>query len=463
MALAPPVEKDGFSYAGDALYREASNLNRHRRATIPELKAHFSGKDKDDNRPAHWYEAQLLHYGLAASKVKGTSHKRLFDAVMKGGLTVPAHIQKIEADLKKEWTKREREAKKMMKGSAATATAPSAKGTKRKADQVSTSMNINLGISLQLSNTGQVTVQGAQPATKKAKATPAVKEKKPTPAAKPSSKKVAAPQTARKTTAPQQKATALKGPKAAEKPPVKPKATPKPMARSSMATGTGAAPASAMHDPAFAWSGSNFPVDEAPPAYSEFDDRPFGRSNSNTTITNNNKNNNNNNNNSKQQQHNFSPPSGSQPKIGLLNGRYRVSCEHIEANFPEHKGDLSLIGTLDGHHVWLSFDFGVADGVIRVPRPHEADADYPTSALWRGRALDTMTDRWQSYNMDVPYRAGQFNHIYFLGGGHLRGKVRFDLSGRTVELDFDAYRLPGQPMTSEVSPSQARAEWARLG
>lgn len=75
MALVPPVDKDGFSYAGDSLFREASNLNRHRRATIPELKAHFAGKD-NENRPAHWYEAQLLHYGLPPSKVKGTAHKR---------------------------------------------------------------------------------------------------------------------------------------------------------------------------------------------------------------------------------------------------------------------------------------------------------------------------------------------------------------------------------------------------
>lgn len=75
MALVPPVDKDGFSYTGDSLFREASNLNRHRRATVSELKAHFAGKDTD-NRPAHWYEAQLLHYGLVASKNKGTAHKR---------------------------------------------------------------------------------------------------------------------------------------------------------------------------------------------------------------------------------------------------------------------------------------------------------------------------------------------------------------------------------------------------
>lgn len=36
---------------------------------------------------------------------------RLFESVTKGHLAVPDHIAKIEADLRKEWIKREREAK----------------------------------------------------------------------------------------------------------------------------------------------------------------------------------------------------------------------------------------------------------------------------------------------------------------------------------------------------------------
>lgn len=171
MTLVPPVRKDGFSYAGDSFYCEASNLNRHRLATLPELKNHFNDKDTE-NRPAHWYEAQLLHYGLPPSKVKGTAHKRLFDAVMGSGLAVPSHIQRIETDLKEEWTKKEREAKKLLKESATTK--PPVKGTKRKADQVSTSTRFNVNISVSVSSTGMIEVQAAQPAAKKAKAAPKI-------------------------------------------------------------------------------------------------------------------------------------------------------------------------------------------------------------------------------------------------------------------------------------------------
>ncbi|KAJ4407441.1 hypothetical protein N0V82_009931 [Gnomoniopsis sp. IMI 355080] len=254
MALAAPAQKDSFFYAGDTLYCEASNLSRHRRATLVELKAHFNGRGTDNDHPAHWYEAQLLHYGLAPSKVKGTAHKRLFDAVMKGGLKVPAHIQKIETDLKKEWTKRERETKKMMKESAAAP--PKAKsGTKRKADAVS-STNVNVNVSFQVSSTGQVMMQATAP--------PAAKKAKTMSASKAAAMSKAAPKVTPKATL---KAVA-KAPKAASKAVPKatktkaaPKATPptkpvKPTAKGK-ATST---PKSGQYS-----------FDDAPPPYAEFD------------------------------------------------------------------------------------------------------------------------------------------------------------------------------------------------
>lgn len=443
MALAPPAEKDGFSYAGDAFYREASNLNRHRRATLPELKAHFNGKDAsgDNNRPAHWYEAQLLHYGLPPSKVKGTAHKRLWDAVIKPGLAVPAHILKIEADLKKEWAKREREAKKVLKDSAAAKPAASAKGTKRKADQLSTATSVNVSVSGNGSNMVNVVVQTTQSVSKKAKtATRVSKAKKAAPAKSmagtASSKKATAPQTARKTVTPMEKktTTAMKKTPTAAKPavrsPGKPKATPKQPGRAPFASG-------------FAMSDSASHPNEAPPPYSEFDSRPVGASSTGKQ---------------KQQYHQSSPPSSSQARIGLLNGRYRVSCPMIELNFPEHDGDLGLIATLDGTNLWLKFDFGIADGMIKLARPGDyADTENPTAAFWRGEAMGRDHER-RLYNIDTVHRVGPDNHVYFMGGGYIRGKLCFE----DVELTFDADRLPGQSMTSEVSPSQARVEWAQL-
>lgn len=119
MALAPPVEKDGFAYAGDTLYAEASSHNRHRRATLPELKELFqptSGTKSGAKDPAaHWYEAQLIHYGLPPSKTKSVAKVRLLDAFNKGGMAVPQHLQKLETELKKQWNKNERQARKERK------------------------------------------------------------------------------------------------------------------------------------------------------------------------------------------------------------------------------------------------------------------------------------------------------------------------------------------------------------
>lgn len=168
MSLAPPAVKDRFSYAGDSIYIEASGHNRHRRATIPELKAHFKGTGDTKDPPAHWYEAQLLHYGLPPSKIKGTAKMRLFEAVNNGKMAVPAHIQKLEKDLMKEWTKNEREAKKALKQPAVSG--PTAKGTKRKAETtVATATNINLNLSFSVNSGGSVQIQAAEQPNKKTK------------------------------------------------------------------------------------------------------------------------------------------------------------------------------------------------------------------------------------------------------------------------------------------------------
>ncbi|KAI1846530.1 hypothetical protein JX266_007427 [Neoarthrinium moseri] len=109
-AAIPPVTKDKFAYANGDLLAEASGSNRHQRMAVAELKKHFQTPGSGEARPAHWYEAQLLHYGLAPSKNKSVARMRLFDAVSAGGLRVPARIARLEAQLRREWNLREREA-----------------------------------------------------------------------------------------------------------------------------------------------------------------------------------------------------------------------------------------------------------------------------------------------------------------------------------------------------------------
>ncbi|KAG6359317.1 hypothetical protein INS49_012838 [Diaporthe citri] len=401
MALVAPVDRVGFSYAGDSLFREASNLNRHRRATIPELKAHFAGKDTE-NRPGHWYKAQLLHYGLPPSKVKGTAHKR------RRPHSASPQIQKIEADLKKEWNKRDREAKKVLKAS-------EGKGTKRKTDQVSTNVNVN--VSVQLSSTGAVQVQASTPPTKRPKV------EKSGSAATFTSKKTAT------AAAPTVKAKKVPATKAEKVNPVpKPvKATDKkPAAKKSAQQPRPPRPSTAQAS-AYTIGGPSGGYDDAPPPYFEADPG-YGLA------------------------YQSSPRRG----LGLLNGRYEVDCPHMEGNFPDFRDDFGLIATLDGSKLRLKFDLGPLVEIMKVDRPYEADVDDEgTVLLWHGES----TIEQQDINMDTFSRAGDANRLHFLGGGHIRGTIAYGWH----EIEFDAYRTPGQSMTSEISPSQARAEWSRRG
>lgn len=115
--MAAPVENGNFSFSVDSFYVKTSNNNLHRRATLPELQALFqpAGTNIDNNvdRVGHWYEAQLLHYGLPPSKNKAVAKTRLLDAYRTGNLAVPKDILKIEADLKKEWKKRDKESRSL--------------------------------------------------------------------------------------------------------------------------------------------------------------------------------------------------------------------------------------------------------------------------------------------------------------------------------------------------------------
>ncbi|KAL2860274.1 hypothetical protein BJX68DRAFT_261234 [Aspergillus pseudodeflectus] len=81
--------------------------NRHRRCTVPELHDPFSspGSASAKDKPAHWYRAQLIHYGVHPTDNKGTAMMRLLDAVRLGELEVPDHLVKLEENLKRKWQK----------------------------------------------------------------------------------------------------------------------------------------------------------------------------------------------------------------------------------------------------------------------------------------------------------------------------------------------------------------------
>ncbi|XXG97186.1 GrpE, mitochondrial [Hypoxylon texense] len=440
MSLTPAVSKDGFSYAGD-LFAEASGHNRHRRATVAELKDHFkAGSEKD--HPAHWFEAQLLHYGLPPSKTKAVARMRLFDAVNGGKLAVPAHLKKLEADLKKDWTKNERDAKKALKGGSSTDSPAPVKSAKRKAESENVDLTVNVGginITVSASNTAKKAKTTSKAATPSKAATKKTIDPKP------------------------------KTPKAPKTPPVtKPKAKPK-AASEPRVKPEPAAPFSSFGSTAAATTPSR-PIQTARrgrgwtpggPPRSSNDGRPrppyFKAEDSDSDGFGSGYGNGNGNGNGFSNNNNYGGGGGDDETelkpLGLLNGRYEVASDEVASQWGH--SDLSLVLTLHGSELWGRFDLGAVRGVLHFERRPYQPSRSAVDFRWRGRGRER----------DGPVLFGDGNGggnggwVRFLGGGLLEGFL--DCLG--PGLVFRARRLPGQGTRSEVDAREMMAEWGGYG
>ena len=125
MAFAPPVSRGNFYYH-DGLYVDVGNLNRHKRASVEEIRTILRPDlKKSKNAPltppkdqvGHWYEAQSIHYGLPPSKDKARAKMRLLEALNSSRLAVPPNVAQMEAEMKKEYAAAERKAKAEIKNS----------------------------------------------------------------------------------------------------------------------------------------------------------------------------------------------------------------------------------------------------------------------------------------------------------------------------------------------------------
>ena len=117
-AAAAPVVRGEFLYRDALLVDVGGEGKRPPRAPESELKALLNGKAPKD-QVAHFYEAQLIHYGLQRSKEKNTAKVRLQQALGQGKLKAPPpHIVDMEGQMKKDYASAVRKAKAASKSSA---------------------------------------------------------------------------------------------------------------------------------------------------------------------------------------------------------------------------------------------------------------------------------------------------------------------------------------------------------
>ncbi|CAF9939305.1 hypothetical protein IMSHALPRED_001288 [Imshaugia aleurites] len=167
MSFAAPGFKDGFWYDGD-LYVEVGGLNRHKRAPIaeitailrPDLKKSKTTTAQPSKDPVgHWYEAQLLHYGLPPSKDKARA-KMPWRCLLQSA--------DFEESLRKEFKAAEKKAKAQYKLQLEGEPKDTTKARKRK--QPDSAPNVN--VTVNFDGMGTTTEQQLHSPNKKSKAAP---------------------------------------------------------------------------------------------------------------------------------------------------------------------------------------------------------------------------------------------------------------------------------------------------
>lgn len=410
MSFAQPISRNGFHYNGD-LYVEVGNLNRHKRASIAEIKSLLrpdlkQSKAADTLTPkdqvGHWYEAQLIHYGLPPSKDKARAKMRLLEALNGSRLVVPKEISMLEIEMKKEYAAADRKAKAAYKAQAGTTATPgSAAGKKRKQPDAANNISININFGSQ----GEVTANGQfaerPPPAKKVKNSDGKASAKDQ--SQSDTNRANRPiQTARRSTgsfAVGQRSANIGDSSPA---PSRPKQTAK--------RSTGSFPVGQR-------SSSTVSTSPAKPKPSMKKEPKF-----------------------KQE------PTTSQdlPKLGLLNGYYDIECPTVESEWPDWANELSLVLTLDSPSMWAAYDFGMFSGIIHIPERPYTSSHEPIPCHWRG------TENGEG---EMSFGEHCTGAITFLGGGRIEGWL--SLYGR---CEFYGTRRDG-PGNAPRTAASMRQEW----
>ncbi|KAL1740713.1 hypothetical protein HDZ31DRAFT_67668, partial [Schizophyllum fasciatum] len=100
-----PASRDGFFHDGHKFYVLVDNKHEHTRCDATTLYGLLTTPTNRD-RPAHFYTAQMMHYGMQPPmKTRDPAKRKLLAAfaVNEGTIHVPANVLKLEKELEKEY------------------------------------------------------------------------------------------------------------------------------------------------------------------------------------------------------------------------------------------------------------------------------------------------------------------------------------------------------------------------
>ncbi|KAL8684614.1 MAG: hypothetical protein Q9224_006235 [Gallowayella concinna] len=446
MSFAPPIARDGFYYNGD-LYVEVGNLNRHKRASVPEItdilrpdlnqSKHHSAALPSKDPVGHWYEAQLIHYGLPPSKDKSRAKMRLLEALNTSKLHVPAPISQLEAQMKKEYAAAEKKAKAQHKADMASAgqKGPTASSKKRKQPEPSHTVNVNINFGGFSGNPHQVsTMMGTnsgmiEPPVKKAKTAATTTAKSAATITKKGASAKIGDGKAAKERAQPNKTSTEKGTTRKD---------PAPARTEKVVSGNGPTLARPKQTARRTIAVKKEPVMKKEPAVKkEPTIKKESTGNKGAAIKKDT---------SVKQEPKVKKESttSSQPKLGLINGYYDISCPDLEGQFQYFDDPLSLILCLDSPGVWGAYDFGMFSGILHLENRPWEPSDEPIPCTWRGR---------ENSEGQMRFGPGCRGEITFLGDGRIEGWLNVYGQSR-----FQGQRSPG-PLTAPRSAASMRDEW----
>ncbi|KAK5947220.1 hypothetical protein PMZ80_001368 [Knufia obscura] len=425
---AEEVRNGSFVYR-DALFAEVGEGKRHPRASALELKDLLLPKKNaipSKVQVAHWYEAQLLHYGLPRVKDKNAAKVRLLGALTGGSLNVPSHVRELEADLRKQYLSAQRKAKNVARKTETAA--PASTGKKRKAGEMEASQKS--GSTTKMSFTvGDMTVNidhatSSSSKTAAKRSTTTAKAATPRATAKKENVK-ASPSKAAKTSSKPAKPPATKERKKSASPT---KEQEVPSARSTATIGNHARQKqTARRGRPFNYSaGRDTPVqtaptpvdtddDEPPPPYSEYDG--YGEN--------------------------------SQANDSDINYVVQISGEYTISTSPDDSAELLIRLSHQRDQLWRWFNIESKTGIIRLDNLDDIAGSVRKSFGWRSEDSETGQLR---------FGKGCDGWIEFNGGGGVRGAFHGLIGGRDV--DFDGGLQDHYGHESEDEKEEAIGAWA---